>query len=114
VKPPEQVKLKIPAAMREPLARLRAARLRLVEGVNRWHPNRTTPEVTAALGFLDAELQQLADAAATAPPSADLGEAITAAAEALQALATAYQSKAAAPGAGDGQRPIRGQQEQAA
>ena len=91
--PPEPPKLKIPPAMRLPLARLHDARMRLVEGVNRFTPGRTTPDVTAALEHLQAELQLLADAAGTAPPSADVFAAIEASAEALQALSKAYAVK---------------------
>jgi hypothetical protein len=89
----ETPKLKAPPAMKAPMERLRQARLRLVEGVNRWAPGRTTPEVTAALGHLEAELQLLADAAGAAPTSPDIFAAIEAAAEAMQELGKAYAVK---------------------
>lgn len=101
---------KLPPAMKAPLAALRGVRLQLVDGVNRFAPTRTTPDVTAALDGIERELTLLADAAAHAPPSDQLAEALAQTAQAAQALAAAYaakQRKGAAPG-------IRGQQETAA
>ncbi len=83
---------KLPPAMKAPLAALRGVRLQLVDGVNRFAPGRTTPDVTAALDGVERELTLLADAAAHAPPSDQLAEALTHAAEAAQALAAAYRA----------------------
>ncbi len=84
---------KLPPAMKAPLAAVRTVRLQLVDGVNRFAPTRTTPDVTAALDGVERELTLLADAAAHAPPSDQLAEALAHAAQAAQALAAAYRGK---------------------
>lgn len=84
---------KLPGAMAAAIARADAAIASLIERYNRWLPNRIDPELRECLELVRRELVLLGDSSGRHQPDPAVSAAISAIADASQALAAAYANR---------------------